>query len=115
MLMKYTTRSAMRRAHKLVLKEELLPEEQAEQQYLRRAMSVLYQRNYRPFWRRGSIMWYKDDKQGIMTVMDIRDGLSDDDIAAVAEAITARAPSRPRRMETTRVENVNGATSGALL
>ena len=98
-LMKYPARSTLRQQHKIVLKEELLPEEQEEQQYLRKAMAVLYQHNLRPTWRRSAVVWRDGDKQGMLTVLDVPAGMSDDAILAKARSMMQPIPQRPSHMD----------------
>ena len=98
-LMKYPARSTLRQQHKIVLKEELLPEEQEEQQYLRKTMAVLYQHNLRPTWRRSAVVWRDGDKQGMLTVLDVPAGMTDDAILAKARSMMQPVPQRPSRMD----------------
>ena len=101
-VLKFPTRSAVRQAHKMVVKEELLPEETAERAYLKHAMDLLYQNGFHPFWSRGHISWWKDDAFVSMTVFDVVDGMSDSDVLAKARILTAQArPARNHVMDTT--------------
>ena len=114
---RYPVRSALRQNHKVVLKEELLPEEEAERAHLKPTMDVLYKHGFHPYWLRGAIAWWKDDKFAIINVLDIIQGMTEAEILAKAHTLSqhgqvARAKSHmDTRAETT---TIHGSVPRAL-
>jgi len=99
-VLKYAARSATRAQHHVVIKEELLPDEQAERAYLQKVMTFMYEKGMRPSWRRGSISWWENDRQGTLTVFDIPDGLSEEALLAKCREKIQLAAPRSRAMDT---------------
>jgi hypothetical protein len=105
-VLKYPTRNAVRQAHRIVLKEELLLEEGAERTHLKPAMDVLYRNNFHPFWDRGNIAWWKEDKFVSMSVFDVPVGMEEGNILAKANSLSAEAPPARQRAMDTSVETI---------